>query len=236
MVNIPKSWQEITLEQYMQLMELGDDIPGNDGLLLKLAALTGSEIEEINKMVASDFQDAISRLDFISTPPSGPPLEMLKGHKMRELSRMTVGEFTDLEMRQKPEFLHLHLSFLYPEDMKYEPDKRFAHAEEFRACKMSEALPALRHYQEWREKMFNDYAGLFSSGEPAEAPKDERPADRKRRLREEEHERRQAERWNWFGFISRLAGNDPMKFESASELNIVFALNFVAYMKENNIT
>ncbi len=231
MTHIPKNWSEITLERYVSLLEMGEDAEP----LVRIAAISGCEIEELESMIATDFNAAVADMDFLSEVPDVQPQQTLLGYKLRDLDKLTVGEFADLEKRQKPEHLPTHLAFIYPEDLKYVPSGRMLHATKFETVPMSQALPALRHYQKWREKVFASYPALFASEEKSEPVEGETPAERKRREREDAAERAKADRWGYFGMIARLAGQDPLQFEAATELNIIFSLNFLSYQKENNI-
>lgn len=229
--SIPASWEALTLGNYAQLLQLGDVPEGPDGLLLRVAALSGCDVEDVQDMDAAEFSLAVQGLAFMAEPPGGPAPDTLGGRKRREMHTLTLGEFADLEREQD---LAMQLAAMYPEDLKYDPDRRRAHAESLLSLPMSEAWPALAQYRAWREGLYRDYAGLFHQGDPEE-PQEETPAERNRRMRELEADRARAERWNWFGVVYRMAQGDPLRFDAATELPLVFALNFLSYCKENNI-
>ena len=44
-------------------------------------------------------------------------------------------------------------------------------------------------------------------------------------------EKERSKTWNWFAFLYSLAKGDPLKFEEASELNMIFALSLKSYEK-----
>ena len=242
-INVPKSWDDITLDQFVQLSEVTLDMPEPEGTLLRLSILMGVDVEVIQEMPFSQFESACKSIDFATTLPTGSSRDEINGYDKINLNGLSVGKFIDMEERQKTEHMSFILACMYPKRKEFDGNDKYSykaaikHAEKFRNVPITSALPAFMEYQKWREKIFNSYRGLFKSVDKTEdvEVQGESAAQRRKRISDQAAAEAKAAKWNWFGFLSGLAGHDPLKYEAASELNIVFALNHLSYLKENEI-
>lgn len=231
--SLPKSWDEITIGQFVRLLEANSMIEPRASVF-RMSVLSGISVDELYKLAATKFDAMKGEFAFMNDLPKGNVEETLFGFNRRDLNRITVGEFWDIE---ESDDLLLKLAALYPEQDEYDYNKRMSHIKKLSETPVSVALPAIVHFNEWRSTLWKTFSGLFNSGEDMEDNiPDETVEQREIRLAEKEKNDALERKWNFYGFVSALAGNDPLKFDAATELNYVFALNHLSYIKENKIS
>ncbi len=226
----PRSWNDVTLRQYRNMVEVYGD--GADATLDRVSALAGRGRVEVARMSAQDFARLLQGLEFTKElPDSTTAPETLLGNARADLNvSMTVGRYVDGETRQSPEHWPVVVLMSYPPDPFGFDDKEVL--EKIWGLPMSKAWPAVARYQEWRAFLAHNYRGLFSADPESKPPTDETVAQRRKRIREEKRSRDAAMKWNTWSLMDSLALGDPLRYQEIVKLNIIFSLNWLSYKKE----
>lgn len=101
-MKIPKSWTDITISQYRQLISIPDEIEGQSRVIRTISALCSISPREVLKLTPSQLKEITDSLSFISELPSSQLTERFTVNGIEfgilpNLNAITVGELIDLE-------------------------------------------------------------------------------------------------------------------------------------------
>ena len=116
-MKLPKSWNEITVSQWVELNSI-DPEEYNSVFLHTLEAisiLSDTDPEELEELSPEELIDLASQVSFIKREPSNKPNELVKGFRLKPMDALTLGEFIDLEhyVSQSVQNFDILLSILY---------------------------------------------------------------------------------------------------------------------------
>lgn len=222
-INIPTSWDDITVSQYdeLRLYNLDSNIISsilinviknelfniqyNDFkvLITILSILLDISEDVINKMEIESLKIVLNKLNWLK------PIKTEKNIETN-FNKFDVGKFIDLETVIEngidKDFIK-YVNRLFDKDMSNEP--------------ITKVYTIAYEYLNWRKKLFEDFAGLFEPNEDEEIKSSDE-------MKYENFNRK----WNWYGFIYRLAGGDILKMEAVTEINVIGAFNYLSFEKE----
>ena len=102
-MTIPKSWNDISISQYVDLIKLSDIEDKEEKELEYLSVLLSSSPEEIKKTPSIEMNEIISTLKFANKQPKSHfrriiEIEGIKFGFVTDLELLTLGEWVDLDM------------------------------------------------------------------------------------------------------------------------------------------
>lgn len=223
---VPESWDDITVSQYDELLEL--ELNTHTIFLLVNAlksgnyiSLNGVDYNDIVNMLAIMLDTTIDVVESMELSGIIQVLEIISSWirplkpatNQINFGKMDVGKFVDLESiigEGLSKNMVRFINRLNDKDCSGDPITK--HFDHFNA------------YLNWRHQLFIDFTGLFNDID------DEDSIDMKAST--EITRENFNKKWNWYGFIYQLAGGDIMRMEPVTELGIVSALNFLSYERE----
>lgn len=250
----PRSWSEITIDQYNELRELkGEEIESIFDLQIeRLAIITDTEAEEIEDQIQdieelTKLTERTRWIDGAIIPRS--TAEEYEGLFFKGFKDLRLGEFIDLERTFEKDYYKEAakiLAILYRKvkagewgEKVIEPYRVVNLAERiefFKNAPVDLAERVIRDYLKFRNDFINKRKPLFENEEEDEEQDEEEESDEVEGLTiEEANKQKQNEalkKWSWEVFIYRLCGKDLTKFEEVTDLKLTLVFNFEAMLSE----
>lgn len=106
-IQIPISWEQITLRDYQKLQEYYHTLENNDDidLIMVLSILTNTDADDIRLMPNDVIQPMLNDLSFLNTPPPNEPRGNIEYNNevyyIKQMEDLTFGEWTDANQALK---------------------------------------------------------------------------------------------------------------------------------------
>ncbi len=245
-MKLPKSWNDITVEQFIELRSLNNE--DFDSLFSYeiecLSILTDIDVDEFDDMEIDELSKIVKQVTFIKKQPSNIFKNEINNLTYIGLNDLKLGEFIDLEYYFANDYVK-HLTYISSvlyrktklseweelifEDYSFNIEKR---KEQFNDLPITSIYGIIAEYIKFRENFLKVYENLFNpifdESELDEAELDEED------IKEQEAEDK-INRWSWEHTLYNLANEDVTKIKDALELNLVFAFNILGMKKELEI-
>jgi len=245
-LKLPKSWNDITVEQFIELRSLNNE--DFDSLFSYeiecLSILTDIDVDEFDDMEIDELSKIVKQVTFIKKQPSNIFKNEINNLTYIGLNDLKLGEFIDLEYYFANDYVK-HLTYissvlyrktklseweeLIYEDYSFNIEKR---KELFNDLPITSIYGIIAEYIKFRENFLKVYENLFNpifdEDELDEAELDEED------LKEQEAEDK-INRWSWEHTLYNLANEDVTKIKDVLELNLIFAFNILGMKKELEI-
>jgi len=245
-LKLPKSWNDITVEQFIELRSLNNE--DFDSLFSYeiecLSILTDIDVDEFDDMEIDELSKIVKQVTFIKKQPSNIFKNEINNLTYIGLNDLKLGEFIDLEYYFANDYVK-HLTYISSvlyrktklseweevvyEDYSFNIEKR---KEQFNDLPITSVYGIIAEYIKFRENFLKVYENLFNpifdEDELDEAELDEED------LKEQEAEDK-INRWSWEHTLYNLANEDVTKIKDVLELNLVFAFNILGMKKELEI-
>ncbi len=245
-MKLPKSWNDISVEQFIELRSLNNE--DFDSLFSYeiecLSILTDIDVDEFDDMEIDELSKIVKQVTFIKKQPSNIFKNEINNLTYIGLDNLKLGEFIDLEYYFANDYVK-HLTYISSvlyrksklseweevvyEDYSFNIEKR---KEQFNDLPITSIYGIIAEYIKFRENFLKVYENLFNpifdEDELDEAELDEED------LKEQEAEDK-INRWSWEHTLYNLANEDVTKIKDVLELNLVFAFNILGMKKELEI-
>jgi hypothetical protein len=245
-LKLPKSWNDITVEQFIELRSLNNE--DFDSLFSYeiecLSILTDIDVDEFDDMEIDELSKIVKQVTFIKKQPSNIFKNEINNLTYIGLNDLKLGEFIDLEYYFANDYVK-HLTYissvlyrktklseweeLIYEDYSFNIEKR---KEQFNDLPITSVYGIIAEYIKYRENFLKVYENLFNpifdEDELDDAELDEED------IKEQEAEDK-INRWSWEHTLYNLANEDVTKIKDVLELNLVFAFNILGMKKELEI-
>jgi hypothetical protein len=242
-MQLPKNWNQLTTNQFIELKELKEEDFGSLFLynLEVLSIATDTDIEELEDLEPEVIVDHIYKLNFLRREPSKQVTRDINNLKFKPFSELKFGEFIDLEYYFSNDFvknLTTICAVCYRkkvvnewgeevyEPYRYDPTKR-AHWFEDESITLTYGL--IPEYLSFRDNLMSAYENLFMP-DIEETDEELDPEDLK-----EEQEEKKYKKWGWEKVIYDLAGEDITKADQITDLPLIMVLNFMSMKYELNV-
>jgi hypothetical protein len=232
---IPKSWTEITLEQFIELSEVEDDsfILSNIEII---SIVADCDIEEVEDYSTKQILKISKSLGWLRKQPHNVFSKVVGELKYKPLHLLTLGEFIDLEHYNAKgvSSIPMMLSILYRRSKvsewgveEFEPYNYSLgdRSELFMSLPVTSVFGAYAEYIKFRSDVMKSYENLFQSN--IEEVEDLDPEDAK-----EEAEEKRFNKWSWERLIYDLANEDITKADHVTDLPLILVFNFLSMRYE----
>jgi hypothetical protein len=239
-MKLPKSWNEITVSQWVELNSI-DQHEYNSVFLHTLEAisiLSDTDPEELEDLDPEELIDLASQMSFIKREPSNKPKQAVKGFMLKPLDALTLGEFIDLEhfVGQSVQNFTLLLSILYKktkrdewENVVFEPYSYSIMSRKniFEDVSINEVFGAVNNYVNYSNDFKQRYENLFNPVIEEEEGVELDAEDLKA-----EAEEKIFTKWSWEKLLYDLANQDLTKIDAVTDLPLVFVFNMLSMVEE----
>ena len=244
MHNLPQSWNEVSIEQLIELkkLELNESLGIISMHIEKYCILANIEQddEELENVDIDTLLAEISKLHFLNFLPINPPVK-IKEYSLMNISKISLGEYIDICSFIENDFydnIPKILAILYKHtkvdewgNVIYEPYiyNLFERSIELENVS-AEAYGAISKFIEFKEKVIESYKGIFNLETDDELSDDEREGleeDEIININKEIMIEKQKKVFAWPFFVYNLAGEDIVKMKDVYSLPLIFCLNVV---------
>lgn len=245
-MKLPKSWNKITIEQFIELSNLDASIGSYSYNSEALSVLSDTSIEEIEDIDIEDMANIMLELNWAKSQQKNFYRNELLGMVVKPISKLTLFEYIDLEhyfannyisnlaiiaaIRYKHTEVNKFSNLIY-EPYSYSPRDR---QELFLDLPITEVYGLIQEFLQYRDKFLKTYENLFNP----EAEDDLTPQEKAEMDAEEIKEIEDAKKstkWSWELMIYNLCGGDLTKYEALGELPLVLVFNMLGMKKELNL-
>lgn len=243
-VNLPKSWDDVCLDQWISLKNIDKDLSlyGKWKEILCILTDTLSDDELWDDLDVLELTNMIDGLKWLSIEPISNPTYKVLDLNVIDINKLTLGEFIDLEwyFKEYNENLNIIASILYRKtiinewgNVIYEPHGSYNiqdRANTFNEYSINNFYWLIKYYLDFKTSIINTYSDLFDP--PIEDLEDEEltPDEIEEELRDKSRVR-----WAWELVLHRLSSGDITKYDSITSLPLIFVLNQLSFRKEMKI-
>ncbi len=239
-MKLPKSWNEVTVNQWVELNSIDPNEFNSVFLhtLESLSILSDTDPEELEDLTPEKLIDLASEVSFIKREPSNKPKQAVKGFMLKPLDALTLGEFIDLEyyISQTTENFTLLLSILYKRwktdewgNVVFEPYSYslVSRKEVFNEVSINEVFGAVNNYVNYSNDFKKRYENLFN---PVIEETETEELDEEDLKAEAEEQR--FNKWSWEKLLYDIANEDLTKIDAVTDLPLVFVFNMLSMVEE----
>jgi hypothetical protein len=233
-MNIPKSWNQIKVDQFIELHNLEEEGLGSLFLyqLESLAILTDEDADEID-ITPNELIEILNSLSWVKNEPRGYSAK-LGGLSFRPFTFLTLGEFIDLEHYFSEDYINnlpTICAILYRHtktdewgNVVYEPYKFIPQdrAALFLELPITDVYGIIQLYLKFRADFIERYSFIFNPEIDGEDEMDE----------EDKQAEHVENKWSWEMLLYSLSGEDITKVDHITDLPLVFVFNFLAMKYE----
>lgn len=214
---IPTSWDEVSIELYIKIMDNYNYSTSIVDLLMLLA-----DIPEEYTLMFNDGQllSILYRLSFLNEPVVKKDNPCFEDYDMIDINKMSIGEWVDFESKLKIDdtnySIHNLLSVIIRKDFsKYDSENNNERSDYFyKNMDVVTAISYLSNYMQVRENVYSSYKDLFNTNE------------------EDNGGSKTVVKWGWIGFLFDLCNKDITKLDEISKMSILLALNWSLYQSD----
>ena len=239
-MNIPKSWNDVTLYQYQELsksMKSGEDMLDIFSILLN----TTTDDPIIEDMDFDYVKSEIEKLGWLGLEPVGQLNNKIEELYIKEFKNLTLGEFIDIEHYyiESIENLHIICAILYRKQLidkwgniewepyEYNIENR---GEIFLDQPITKVVSVLSGYIEFRTNFLNSYENLFQ--ETVEDSEIEELSGREKIEAEVERMNNKSKsKWSWESILLGLSNGDVTKFDELFKTPLILVFNTLSAKK-----
>jgi len=245
-INLPKSWEDIYVDQFIALKKMDDS---ESSFFIKqiniLAILTDTlpndemwedlDVEELNNL--------IKQIKWLHTEPSNEFKKNIDNLTCIDINNLSLGEFIDLEFyfseNQYYENIFKICSIFYRQTktndwghIEYEPyelidiDKRAA---KFEDLKITDIYGLIKYYTDFKKLIQTTYSTHF---EPIIEDVEEEDVQYDIEEQAEIENEKILSKWGWENILYKLSNGDITKYNDLTKLPVIFIFNHLSYIQE----
>jgi len=237
-MNIPRSWNDVTLYQYIELSKAdGNDMIDVFSILLN----TTPDDPLIEDMNYDEVVDELSKLGWLSVEPIGQLNSKIDDLYIKRFNDITLGEFIDIEyyFSEPIDNLHIICSILYRQTIKnkwntiewepydYDVEKR---GELFLDQPITKVIAVLNSYIDFRTNFLKSYENLFQESNDDD-DFEELTGREKIDAQKEEMENKAKSKWSWESILLGLSNGDVTKFDELFRTSLILIFNTLSAKK-----
>lgn len=243
MVNLPKGWDEIFVDQFIDLKNLSDDDMFFNRQIKILSILTDTDANDERwlDLDVEELAKSIGSLNWMKSDPTNNFKVTINDLTAIDINKLSFGEFIDLEYYFNLNYfenLSKICAIMYRKtktnewgDLVFEDysniniEKR---SEVFDELPISYIYGIIDYYLTFKKKLFSTYETLF---EPQiEGDEDETNYDAED-LKEMENEKAM-QQWGWENVLYKLSNNDITKYDQITKMPVIFIFNQMSFIKD----
>lgn len=259
-MKLPNSWDEILVDQYIELRGLDNELPYFDLMLETISIVTDTDIDELEELSFNELVTIEKQLVWLTSEPSkdiAPHFSKLggrpyKGYKVdvnykpywhyKGLDDLTLGEFIDLNHYFSENFveeLPTIAAILYRQTKLNEWNETIIEPYEydprnrkelFMEVGITQIYGIITSFLEYKSNFEETYANLFKP-DLSDEDIDDLDEETKREIAEEER----LDKFSWERLIYSLTDGDITKTDKVLNLSVVYVFNVLSMKKALDI-
>jgi hypothetical protein len=254
-IETPNSWDDIFLEQFIELNTLkSENFTNTSSIHLEQLAIltdTSSDDEMWEDMDIRKLNKMIMECKFLKKVPTVPASStILDGKYSRiDFNNLSNGEYIDLQYFSKDnslENLHKVLSIIYRKEKVGEWGEKVLEPydvidieerseEILYNCMFHETYGIILEFNQWSNQFTESYKPLFEPEVEDDYDRDDLDEEELQELAEIEAQEATMNKWGWERLILSLADGDILKTEAALKMGLIHTFNLLSMKKELKI-
>lgn len=244
-MKLPSSWDEILVDQYIELRGLDNELPYFDLMLETISIVTDTDIDELEELSFNELVAIEKQLVWLTSEPSKNVADRLVFETTlhyKGLDNLTLGEFIDLNHYFSENFVNelpTIAAILYrqtklnewnetiTEPYEYDPRNR---KELFMEVGITQIYGIITSFLEYKSNFEETYANLFKP-DLSDEDIDELDEETKKEIEEEER----LDKFSWERLIYSLTDGDITKTDKVLSLSVVYVFNVLSMKKALDI-
>jgi len=234
---LPQQWSQISVSQFLELNSLSSE----DGLfnykIDVLCILTDKDVSYFEELELNELSELTKQIKWLQSDPSRRYKSKLDKYVLKPFSKLTLGEFIDLEHyfsnNYLDHFCHI-LALLYRrtsknvygddiiEPYEYSPRDRLDWYLDYPITDVYGLIP---EYLKYRENFTNTYTNLL-----VDVVTDDEVLEDADEIKEQKREQ-QKQKFAWESTIMALCNDDLSKFNSILDMSVVLVFNILGMKK-----
>ena len=240
---LPKRWNQVSLEQFIELRQLkGDDGVFNHNIDI-ICALTDSLPEDFDDLDITEVTEIFKDLQWLYTEPSKLYTDRIGKFYLKPMNDLTLGEFIDLEYYFTIDYIQYlpnicALLYRIPsvvEDnvvSKWESNdfKTSSRVHYFLDQPITKMYGVLTEYIKFRDNFITSHQMMLVEQVEDDLEDITDPEERK-----EAEKEKASQKWGWEQLIWSVCNGDLTKYDQVIGMKLVLVFNFLAMRKELEI-
>jgi len=236
-LKLPKNWNQISVEQFLEIRRLSSEDGMFNYQIDVLSALTDSDISEFEELDIDELTVLTEQIKWINSEPSKRYKNKLDKYVLKPFTKISLGEFIDLEHyfsnNYLDHFCHI-LALLYRRTSKnvygddiiepynYSPSDRL---DWYLDYKITDVYGLIPEYIKFRENFTNTYTNLLVDVVP-----DDEVLEDADEIKEQKREQ-EKQKFAWESTIMALCNDDLSKFNDILDMSAVLVFNILGMKK-----
>ena len=236
-LKLPKQWSQISVSQFLELNRLSSE----DGLfnykIDVLCILTDKDVSYFEELELNELSELTKQIKWLQSDPSRRYKNKLDNYVLKPFSKLTLGEFIDLEHyfsnNYLEHFCHI-LALLYRrtskniygddiiEPYEYSPRDRL---DWYLDYKITDVYGLIPEYLKYRENFTNTYTNLL-----VDVVADDEVLDDAEEIKDQKREQ-EKQKFAWESTIMALCNDDLSKFNDILDMSVVLVFNILGMKK-----
>jgi len=241
-MEIPNSWNDILVDQYIELRELNLELPYFDLMLETISIVTDTDIDELEELSFTELIDIEKKLTWLTSEPSKRITQKIDKYNYIGFDNLKLGEFIDLNHFFSDNFvtnLPTICGILYrqqktnewneliTEPYEYDPRNR---ADLFTEVGIVQVYGIIGLFLEYKSNFEETYSTLFK---PDLSDEDIEDLDEETKKDIEEEER--LDTFSWERLIYTICQDFNTTPEQTLNMSVIFVFNMLSMKKALNI-
>lgn len=241
-MKLPSSWDDILVDQYIELRGLDNELPYFDLMLETISIVTDTDIDELEELSFNELVAIEKKLVWLTSEPSKSVTQTIDKYHYKGLDNLTLGEFIDLNHYFSENFveeLPTIAAILYrqtklnewnetiTEPYEYDPRNR---RDLFMEVGIVQIYGIITSFLEYKSNFEETYANLFKP-DLSDEDIDDLDEETKREIAEEER----LDKFSWERLIYSLTDGDITKTDKVLNLSVVYVFNVLSMKKALDI-
>ena len=248
-MNLPKSWDNILVDQFIELRGLDDSLSYFDLMLETISIVTDTDIDELEELSFPELIEIEKQLLWLRSEPSKNIKTVLdvpdhygRAFIFKGFDDLKLGEFIDLNHFFSENFvdnLPTICAILYRQTKKnewnetiiepydYDPKNRVGL---FMEVGITQVYGIIGSFLEYKSNFEETYANLFKP-DLSDEPVEELDEETKKEIEEEER----LDKFSWERLIYSLTDGDITKTDKVLSLPVVYVFNVLSMKKALNL-
>ena len=243
MIQLPKQWSQVSLEQYIEFNKIAKDQGAYYYNSEALSILSNEPMEIIEDLDVDELTQLIKDNKWCASEPSKRYKHDMLGMKFKPFSKLTLYEYIDLDYYFVNDYignLANICAICYRQTRVNEWGEEILEpydfdctlrAEKFYDLPVTDVYGVLHEFIKYRDTFLKNYENLFSGELDEELSNEERNNMDAEEVKEIEKEQAQA-KWSWEQTIYGLTKGDITKSEKVGALPLIYVFNILAMKKE----
>jgi len=246
MINLPKQWSEVTLEQFIEFSQIDREQGAYHYNSEALSILSDEPIDVIEDLDVDELAELVNESRWCTSEPSKIYKHELLGMVFKPFSKLTLYEYIDLDYYFSNDYIgnianicaicyrqsrvnEWGEEILEPYD--YDCTLR---ADKFLDLPITDVYGILQEFIKYRDNFLKNYENLFSGELDEELSNEERQEMDPEEIKEIEKEQSLV-KWSWEQTIYGLTKGDITKSDKVGALPLIYVFNILSMKKELDI-